>query len=270
MIRAAQLVPIVLALGCPRTPEPTPPDDPATTDADAVPVAPTCGDATTLIVDPAVTLPHHATVAALLELGDPALDGALVRLSEHARGEQTAIPVRSAFSIAQWSWEAPLVRATFERLGFVAGELAAVHTDDAPPLWILPLGCELARAIETLSRDAQLTVKDLGDAVIATPRAGSAFAFDVVLRKDAALLVAAGRGRDALAAWRERASVDGGAIVVPGVVLAEIERAPIRMLVRPSGLVAPDATSTHAAERRYRVTADRVLALDEPGAGAGS
>lgn len=266
MSARAGLVAIALLLGCPQKPDSHPPDDDGG-NATSGPPEPTpaakCGSTATMLADPARTLPHGAAMVALIELGEPTIADALAQLSAHARDEHTALPVRSAFSIAQWSWEVPLVQSVLQRAGFVAGELAAVHMDDVPPLWIMPLGCSLADAIAMLERDASLSVRDLGEAAIASPVAGSPFAFDVLLHRDAIALVATGKGREALAAWREPAPDTGLPAPKAGGVVAKIERAPIRMLLRPSGLVGPDAVSTSAVERRYRVTATAVVALDD-------
>lgn len=265
MSARAGVVAIVVLLGCPQKPDPQPPDDggDASSGAPEPAATPTCGDEATMLADPARTLPHGATMVAMIELGDPALPDALAQISAHARDRHSALPVRSAFSIAQWSWEVPLVQGALRSVGFVAGELAAVHMEDVPPLWIMPLGCSLDDAIAALERDASLGVRDLGEAAIASPVAGSTFAFDVLLHRDAIALVAKGKGRDALAAWREPAPDTGLPAPKAGGVVAKIERAPIRMLLRPSGLVAPDAASTSAVERRYRVTATAVVALDD-------
>ena len=259
MSARAGVVVLAMLLGCPQKPDPHPPDDGGNTTTPA----PTCGTAATMLADPSRTLPHRATMVATIELGDPTLADALAQISSHARDRHSALPVRSAFSIAQWSWEVPLVQSVLQREGFVAGELAAVHLDEVPPLWIMPLGCSLADAIAVLEHDASLSVRDLGEAAIASPIAGSAFAFDVLLHRDAIALVATGKGREALAAWREPAPDTGLPAPKAGGVVAKIERAPIRMLLRPSGLVAPDAASTSAVERRYRVTATGVVALDD-------
>jgi hypothetical protein len=157
------------------------------------------------------------------------------------------------------------VQSVLTSAGFVAGELAAVHTDEVPPMWILPLGCPIADAIARLQHDERLAVRDLGDAAIAGPAPGTEFAFDVIVHRDAIALVAAGRARDVLAAWRQPPPDTGLPAPLPGGVVATIERAPIRMLLRPSGLVAPDAASTSATERRYRVTETGVVALAEGG-----
>jgi hypothetical protein len=265
--RAGLVTMLVLALGCPRaTPELVVPDDrDATGPEHAEPTMPAaCGDGSTVIAEPARTLPELATTTALLELDDPGFDAALAQLASHARSEGNDLPVRTAFSIAQWGWEVPLVREAFAREGFVAAELAAAHFDDAPPLWILPLGCELERAIARLEADHGLVLRDLGDAAIASPVAGSRFPFDVVVRADAIALVAAGRARVALAAWRREPLPGGLTAPSPGSVLAQIERAPIRLLVRPTGLLGPEAPSTSATERGYRALADGVVAIDAP------
>ncbi|HWB80588.1 MAG TPA: hypothetical protein VG755_36750 [Nannocystaceae bacterium] len=264
MSARAGLVAMAMLLGCPQKPDPHPPDDDGGSATTPEPTrAPTCGGAATMLADPSRSLPHGATMVALIELGDPTIAEALAQISDHARDEHTALPVRSAFSIAQWSWEVPLVQQALQRQGFVAGELAAVHMDAVPPLWIMPLGCSLAEALAVLEHDAQLSVRDLGEAAIASPVAGSTFAFDVLLHRDAIALVAAGKGREALAAWRDPAPDTGLPAPKAGGVVAKIERAPIRMLLRPSGLVAPDAASTNAVERRYRVTATGVVAIDD-------
>jgi len=254
----------MLALGCPRGPDPRPPEDTSgrSTEPEPPAAAPTCGDASTVLIDPARSVPTAATMAAILALDDPALADALEVLSEHARDRPSALPVRSAFSIAQWSWEVPLVRDTFARAGFVAGQLGAVHTDELPPLWILPLGCALEAAIAKLHEHDELELRDLGDIAIASPRAGSSFPFDMIVRADAIALAPAGRAREALAVWRRQPTGTGAPVVAPGAVLAEVARAPIRMLVRASGLLRPDAPHTTALERRFRVTAAGVIALD--------
>lgn len=261
MSRARALLLCAVTTACPAGGSTTTPDttgDTATdTRAEGLPT-PRC-DRPPVSFDPAASLPHDATMAAVLSLDDDALPAALARLATHAKGGSSRLPVAIAFSLAQWSWQVPLVRAHLEDLGFGGAELHAFVLGGIPA-WSLPRGCTLEESLLRLQRDDRFTVKDTGGEVIATAIDPARSAYDVLARGDVVVLCPHGKVRTLLAAWRPPAP--GGALETapPVVAVHALAPAPVRVAVRMTALLEPDAPETHAGAVTLRANAD---AIDE-------
>lgn len=261
MSRARALLLGALMTACPAGGTTTPPDTTGDTATDAhtdgLPT-PRC-DRAPASFDPAASLPHDATMAAVLSLDDDTLPAALERLATHAKGGSSRLPVAVAFALAQWSWQVPLVRAHLEDLGFGGAELHAFVLGGVPA-WALPRGCTLEESLERLQRDDRFTVKDTGGEVIATAVDPGRSAYDVLSRGDVVVLCPHGKVRTLLAAWRPPAPGDTLETVPPVVAVHALAPAPARVVVRMTALLEPGAPETHAGAVALRATAD---AIDE-------
>lgn len=255
-MRRAWLGLLVAALGCPRAPEPVPPDGEETHEprdvGDDTPAPSRCGSDDTVFTDEAA-LPTFATLVATLVVHHEALPEALQRLGAHVSGDGGGgLPVPDAFAVRQWTWQVPLVASSIDALGLGTGELVAVH-GSVGMLWVVPLGCSIEDAIPRL-RD-RFELNDVGTAVIATPLGERKIAHDVLVLPNALVLVPPGRARAVLTAWSTPMSI-GGPPPLRQRVYA-LAPAPIRLVVRPVGLVEPGGTA-EAAEVALRIERDRL------------
>ncbi len=236
----ASLLAIVLsAFACrpaPASPAAKPSAAPVAHEPAATPAV--CGDEHTRVA--ATSLPSAPLLLARIELADPERDAALDRLSSYARGDGHDLPLPVAFAMAQWSWEVAVVRDTFARLGFVAGELIVARFDHGSAIWSLPLGCAMTEALDHLRRAQAWRIDDAGDAILAAPPASASIPFEVVVADGLITLAPAGQGRTALAAMRRDPPMSE--LSMPER-LAELEAAPIRVIVRGTALLGGGATA---------------------------
>lgn len=246
---------------CHTPPTTTAPTPPSPTEPAAPAPPSTCGSSTTL-VSAASALPRTPILLAQIELGDPERDAALGRLSSYARGEGHDLPLPAAFAMAQWSWEVALVRETFARLGFVAGELVVARFDHGSAVWSLPLGCAMTDALDRLRAREGWRVDDAGDAILATPPPAAALPFDLIVADGLVTLAPAGQGRTTLASMRRDAPTSE--LSMPER-LGALEAAPVRVVVRGTALLGTGATAgSHALLRGLRVSAGALASASLP------
>jgi hypothetical protein len=194
-----------------------------------------------------------ATLVASFAMHDEGLARALSRLADHVARDGGGLAVPEAFAVKQWTWQVPLVAASLAGLGVHGGQLVAVH-GAAGNVWLAPLGCALDELAPRLAD--RFAIIDTGAAVIATPLQRETMAHDVLLMPAAIVLVPPGRAREVLAAWSTPTTVGGPPPLRERVL--SLSDAPVRMVARPRGLLAPQANATAATELALRVEAERL------------
>ena len=183
-------------------------------------------------------LPPTIRVAILLDVANVDADAARERFANHARGEGHGLPIELAFSVGQWSWQVPALRASLRSVGLAPAHLLYVRTEKDPSgAWLLPHACDLdelkARTTEAWGLSWRTRVEG------ALGSAPTGFAWDVLaLPGDRIAFVPAGGG----GAWTEALQPDPGR-PSPGKEIDVLPDAPIRGFVTGQAFVDPRATT---------------------------
>jgi hypothetical protein len=222
-----------------------------------------CGDADDRFVD-AAALPADASMIAVLDGDAAVLDAALARLEQHVRGGAAGLSVPTAFALGQWRWEVPLVRRSFATIGVATGGIAAVQLAPVgagvgPRVWAAPLACPVEQLVAALDG---FEIQDTGGVVIATPRDRTRFAYDLVVRPDTVVLCPEGAARRILAAWDRPVAPTAGTTLRQHVF--DLEAAAVRIAVRETGLLGPDARASNTATHLVRIDGDGLDATLAP------
>jgi hypothetical protein len=250
---------LLLALGgCPQpstTTPPTPPE-PEPEPAPTIVACPTDDPFTTM-----GWVPPAAESVALVALRSDALEGSLRQLSEGAKSPDRKLPIRLAFALGQWTWQVPLLRSTLASAGFDPAQLVHISLPDGASAWAWPQSCDLPTITANLEAAWGLPVRStpygaVAVAPVSASDEGVAFAYDfIAYGASAYLLVPAGRAQAVASRLAERPSDPGAPSL--GQTAAELDPAPIRMVVRTGSLLTPGAEA-EAPDRvsRHRVAAD--------------
>jgi hypothetical protein len=210
-------------------------------------------------------VPPTATRLALFDLADPALDAALAHLAKLAREPNHGLPITTAFSIANWVTELPILRGTLRSLDMAPPALAHVEVAGTTA-WLWPASCDVRRLEAQLAGPKRLRFRTGPSFVVASgidDDARAAFPFELVVVHDWVALVRLDKGAAfADAAQRERQQQDPPALVE---AMTSIEPAPVRVLVRAGGLVDP-ASATVGTEHALRATKDGAGRVEPPAA----
>lgn len=226
--------------------EPTPPAEPAP-----------CGPVGERFDDHA-WVPASATTVASLDLASPELPAALRALADHARAPGHGLPIPLSFSIAQWSWQVPVLVATLRRAGLAPAELVLVGIDGRDAVWILPSTCDLDEAIARAEAAWSVRSRRTVEAVVASPNPTTddpAFPYDVLwLPGQRMALAPAGRGAAALEHLGRPGPAAGLGLApsTAGPRLDALAPAPVRLVVIGRGLLEPGSTT--AEHHALRVT----------------
>jgi hypothetical protein len=262
-MRAAFVLALALA-ACERPASPAPPEPvPAQRSAAAPAEPPVCTDVPAFA--DLAWVPATATMLAVLDLGEPSVAPALAEVSKLARAPGHGLPIATAFAMANWSSEVPLVRGTIDALGMNPGALAQVELEGVRA-WVWPAACDLDRLEPRTVGELRLRWRDAAGFSVAsasTERRGDApFPFDLVaLPGDRFALVAAGRGpgfAEALARPQPTPAPPSLA-----AALASIDPAPVRAAVRDRGLLDPSSTSA-GRDVVVRATAPGAARVESP------
>lgn len=257
----------VLASGCPRTAGPSPTPPPGDTETppvlvsspdEAAPTPNACGSEG-LAVGTLDWLPASTRAAIVVELHAADLQPALQRLGAHARGTGHGLPIDLAFSLGQWGWQIPALKATLARAGLHPASLAFVRSDEPVGGFVISHDCDVDELKERTAHAWGIEWRGLVEGAIGRAPAGaSSFAWDVVLLPgQRLLLVEAGRGDAwARALARRPAGTEAGGERL-GDALARVEAAPVRGVVTGHALVDPSAGEAVSGQT-LRATTDTV------------
>jgi hypothetical protein len=231
-----------MMLGCPRPSGDTAPPDqdpePATSKAPPPQAAKPCGPGKERLGAYA-WLPAQAQVVASIDLTAAGSDDAIGLLSEYGRQPDSGLPIDVAFALGQWSWQVPLVQTTLTSAGFDPGELAYVRLPDGASAWLFTSTCDFDTIEANVQQwwGVQVRRTATGAVAVAADPDTKPFAYDVVfMPADRIALVPAGGAtafEQALARRPDPADLTGEASVSAAAVLAELEMAPIRLVIAP-------------------------------------
>lgn len=216
---------------------------------------------------------HRAPAVVSVDLTAPELDEALRQLGEFSRQPGHGLPIPLAFSLGQWSWQIPALRATLQRAGFDPASLVFVAGERSAHAWVWRSDCDLDEAIERIEAAWDVTARRTVDAVVATPNAPTesepepekvTFPYDVLLLPaDRIALVPAGMADSIRRSWSEAPRADApGAAPKIGDRLDTVAPAAIRLVVSNEGLLDPTVQTGDHPQLAWRATAQGVTAAE--------
>jgi len=212
-------------------------------------------------------IPRDARVAALFDLGDPAVDAAAAELAR-ASATTPGMPVVAALGLGFLGTQLQILRRQLTDAALTPRELLLLHDPTGAVVWVVRVRCDLPALQSALARSWGVTSRATAAGPIAEPDPARGFPHDIVfLADDRLALVPAGSGGK-LRRWLEGQVKPpelgaGRRTETPGEALGRLDPAPIRVVLAGRGLLAGDAA---AAPRTLRAWPDRV-ALDAAPAG---
>jgi hypothetical protein len=247
-------------LGCPRAPA-----DPVTSTPgldvarsnDAVPepaVGPAqCGSPDARFSDYA-WVPDDSRLTAAVAREDPELPAALDLLASLRASEAVALPIHADLAFANLRLQLLGLERVLASLGLAPAELVELHGPAGDVVWVWPSDCPSAElASAALARFGVQLRLDFERPGIRSGAGSTDFPFDLIqVHERHVALAPLGRG-PVVAAWLSKIREDPEG---PGPILATLEPAPIRAVLRGPALLGDAPASTRdSSPLSIRVTA---------------
>ena len=203
-------------------------------------------------------VPTPARVLAAVELADPTLKEATSTLRAGTQDTAHKLPIRTAFSLGQWTWQLPLLQRTLANAGFYPDQLVYVSLPDGTSIWAWASSCDLETATQHVEASWGLTLRATPYGALGlAPRDESGtplFAYDLIVWGASFFaLVPAGRGPGTAQQIGEPRTSQASGLSGP---LASLEAAPLRLVTRTDDLMAPGGATPQDTMLGHRILSD--------------